>query len=147
MKWSKEVHTIESREGYSFYVNGREKPLRAWELLPVEEPVGDREQEVQVAEVPVFHEPVESLVSGREKRKKIIKVVKEPAPAVPKEKKEPKTFLVEKIEGHKFTSKGVEFLVKYKDFPTPSWQPARNLKGNAVLAMYLSTHPRLHVNS
>ena len=75
-KWTKEIHTITGREGYNFTVDGKDKPYRAWEMLPVLEPVGDREQ------TPVVVEPraplkVEPLVKGRVPRARKVKVNKD----------------------------------------------------------------------
>lgn len=45
-------------------------------------------------------------------------------------------FYVEAIKGHRRTPKGWEFLVKYRDFPDPSWQPASDLRKLTAFKQY-----------
>ncbi len=69
-RWSKELFTIVRREGFSFFVEDsdgeeRDKPLRAWEMLPVDE-VQDRPKvDVEYLPAPVV-EP--AVVEPRPKR-------------------------------------------------------------------------------
>lgn len=141
-RWNKEVHTITGREGNSFFVDGKDAPLRAWEMLPIEEPVGYPEKvdvEIIPRPKPVFVEEPRSKRVPKRKAERVEAPTRERKP-----RKEPVKYIVEAILDHKRTSKGLEFLTKYVDFPNPSWQPARNFgDDNPVLKAYLEKHRRL----
>lgn len=122
-------------------------PYRAWELLPIEEPVGTREKtEYEIEPLP---ELVEEAPLAHQRAKRTVKSKDlEVAPELPKApvvRKEAQTFIVEGIKAHRRKAKTLEFLTKYQGFDTPSWQPLRYLKGNPILQAYLAAHPRLQI--
>jgi len=154
-RWSKELFTIVRREGFSFFVEDskgeeRDKPLRAWEMLPVGE-VQDRPK-VNVEYLPsVAAEP--AVVEPRPKRAPKVKVERAEAVLPKRVKKERGVVVVERVEGHRRVKGKLEFLTLYSGFPVPSWQPLANfyvvVRGEKVLnplvAAYLAAHPRLRV--
>ncbi len=154
-RWSKELYTIVRREGFSFFVEDsggeeRVKPLRAWEMLPVDE-VQDRPK-MDVEYLPaVAAEP--AVVEPRPKRAPKVKVERQEAVLPKRVKKERGVVVVERMDGHRRVKGKLEFLTKYSGFPTPSWQPLANfymvVRGEKVLnplvAAYLAAHPRLRV--
>jgi hypothetical protein len=154
-RWSKELFTVVRREGFSFFVEDskgeeRDKPLRAWEMLPVDE-VQDRPK-VDVEYLPAV-EVAPAVVEPRPKRAPKVKVERAEAVLPKRVKKERGVVVVERVDQHRRVKGKLEFLTKYRGFPTPSWQPLANfyvvMRGEKVLnplvAAYLAAHPRLRV--
>lgn len=149
-KWTKEISTITKREGYSFFVEGHAKPFRAWEMLPIQEPVGQRavvEEEKHIT-IPTAHHPAVPL--ALDKGKRVARVRPEPKAVAPKLFKPAKvavTYVVEAILNHRRVKGKLEVLTKYVGFETPSWQPLKNFGvDNPILQAYLAKHPRLKTN-
>ncbi len=127
------------RKGFSFFVEDsggeeRVKPLRAWEMLPVDE-VQDRPK-VDVEYLPaVAAEP--RAVEPRPKRAPKVKVEQQEAVLPNRVKKERGVVVVERVDGHRRVKGKLEFLTKYSGFPTPSRQPLANfyvvVRGEKVL--------------
>jgi hypothetical protein len=156
-RWSKELFAIVRREGFSFFVEDskgeeRVKPLRAWEMLPVDEvqdrPKVDVEYLPAVEDAPAMEEP-------RPKRAPKVKVERAEAVLPKRVKKERDMVVVERVDGHRRVNGKLEFLTKYAGFPapSPSWQPLANFYValgrekvlNPLVAAYLAAHPRLRV--
>lgn len=169
-KFSKELYTIYRTDRFSYFVKsskgmleytkaGIEKPWRAWEMLPAKQveyrPQADSESESDEEEEPEPEESPEPKPQRAPKPKSRFDEEQQPVrqprkPAQPKLTKSQTEAVPEEVQGNRRVARGkLELLVKYKGYPTPSWQPITNFKFGGqfhpAIQAYLDAHPRLRV--
>jgi hypothetical protein len=145
-RWNKQVHTITGREGYNFFIDDGTLPYRAWEMLPVIEPVGEREKIVYEVEKEEPRAKEAPLSEAKGKRSVKTKKPSEVEEAKKIDAAPVKQYVIESITGHKRVSGKLEFLVKYRDLPNEYWVKAYRLdKKGPLIQEYLKKHPRLQI--
>jgi hypothetical protein len=152
-KWSKEVYKIASKEGYSFRIQDKKgkplpKPFRAWELLPVQEDEEEEEESEEEEEVQEEPEPEPAVPERKSTRVRRAPVLLEEEPSPAKRTRRARTeYVVESILDHRRVKKKLEFLTKYKDYATPSWQALENFyipmpTGERILNIFVKDYAK-----
>lgn len=135
-RWSKDIHTITSKDVYTFKVDDKPERYRAWELLPIKKASKAPKQaaparEPSPAPPPKADVEPENIVEGKRTRKQKAKEP-EPAPEPPKPARQPRkpkqqiVATVEDIVGHSIRKTGLVFHVKWNTLQYPVWEPADN---------------------
>ena len=124
-RWSKDTHKITEKQGFNFKVDDKPQTFRAWELLPINAPVGKAPKQAPLPPPPTPTLPPQPKQGTRERTKATPTNVK-PTAKKQRQPKIPKMAVVEDVLGHSIKKTGLVFKIKWNTLPEPVWEPAQN---------------------